>query len=179
MTQLARFHLQVWNEPNCGFFDIGNCCGPNCGNQTAYFELYSHTSRAVKSVDSRLRVGGPATAQVGWLSEFADYIARSNDPIDFVTTHLYPTDPNVPNTRTGFEDTLAGAANIATTRFRKPLVVTEFNSGLSIDVADEPYTAAFLGHLALSSQRYASPHCSGSCVCDDGDWMDGNVRADW
>lgn len=68
----------MWNEPNCGFYYQGNCCGAGCGNQTAYFELYQHTAAAVKAVDAWLPVGGPSTAQLGWIPEFLAFTAANN-----------------------------------------------------------------------------------------------------
>ena len=55
--------FEVWNEPNLDFWT-------GVPKQTTYWQLYDHTARAVKSVDSRLTVGGPATAQTAWVSAF-------------------------------------------------------------------------------------------------------------
>jgi xylan 1,4-beta-xylosidase len=56
---------------------------------------------AIKRVDSRLRVGGPATACGEWIREMIEHCRRENlarpsagsTPLDFVSTHLYPGDP--------------------------------------------------------------------------------------
>src|SRR5215472_13130949 len=56
IDEVSHWYFEVWNEPNIDFW-AGN------PKQTTYFELYDHTARAVKAVDERLRVGGPATAQ--------------------------------------------------------------------------------------------------------------------
>jgi xylan 1,4-beta-xylosidase len=110
---VSTWRFEVWNEPNCGFFYVGHCCGPTCGNQTAYFRLYDVTARAVKAVDARLLVGGPATAQLGWLPEMVAAAAAAGSPLDFLSSHLYPTDPQLPATRDAFSDAVAAAAGVA------------------------------------------------------------------
>ena len=56
-------------------------------------ELYNASAHAVKSVDSQLRVGGPATAQLEHVADFAKACTDGNIPYDFVSTHHYPSDP--------------------------------------------------------------------------------------
>ena len=60
--------------------------------QSTYYELYASAVRAVKSVDRRLRVGGPATAQAAWVGDFIRYCTEKDIPLDFVTTHVYGND---------------------------------------------------------------------------------------
>ena len=50
---------------------------------------------AVKSVDKSLRIGGPATMQTQDIAGFikATVGATPPLPVDFVSTHFYPTDP--------------------------------------------------------------------------------------
>ena len=57
-----------------------------------YWKLYDVTAAAVKEVDSALRVGGPATSNNAWLPEFLVHCRTSGAPVDFVSTHHYPTD---------------------------------------------------------------------------------------
>jgi xylan 1,4-beta-xylosidase len=72
----------VWNEPNLSGFWEG-------GDQKAYFELYDLTSKTIKNVDHKLRVGGPSTAGAAWVPEFLAHVKQSGAPVDFVTTHTY------------------------------------------------------------------------------------------
>jgi len=63
--------------------------------QEEYFRLYCSTVEAIKRVDSRLRVGGPATSnfekgKAPWVEEFLAYCASNDIPVDFVSTHPYP-----------------------------------------------------------------------------------------
>lgn len=57
-----------------------------------YFELYEHTARAIKKVDHRLKVGGPSTSNNAWIPEFTGFCRENHVPVDFVSTHHYPTD---------------------------------------------------------------------------------------
>jgi xylan 1,4-beta-xylosidase len=47
----------------------------------------------VRSVDPGLRVGGPATAAVGWVEDLVVHAAKTGTPLDFVSTHLYGSPP--------------------------------------------------------------------------------------
>ena len=75
----------MWNEPNIDFWN-------GIPRQGSYFELYAHTARDVKSVDPRLRVGGPATAAAAWVGDFLHFTAEHHVPVDFVSTHGYADD---------------------------------------------------------------------------------------
>jgi xylan 1,4-beta-xylosidase len=84
IQEVRQWFFEVWNEPNLTAF--GN------GNQAEYFELYRYTAEALKTVDNGLKVGGPATADNAWIKEFVGFCANHHVPIDFVSTHHYPTD---------------------------------------------------------------------------------------
>ena len=83
--EVSQWYFEVWNEPNLDFW-AGN------PRQATYFELYDHTARAIKSVDPRLRVGGPATAQAAWADVFIRHCVDNNVPVDFVSSHVYGND---------------------------------------------------------------------------------------
>ncbi|MCO8269686.1 xylan 1,4-beta-xylosidase [Actinoplanes sp. TRM 88003] len=74
----SRWWFEVWNEANLSVFWSGTA--------EEYWQLYEVTARAVRSVDPGLRVGGPATAAVGWVED-------TPDTADFVSTHVYGTLP--------------------------------------------------------------------------------------
>jgi xylan 1,4-beta-xylosidase len=82
--EVESWFFEVWNEPNLHFFFDGT--------QEDYFHLYEITARAVKSVDGRLRVGGPATSINAWIPEFKAFCAKNHVPVDFISTHHYPSD---------------------------------------------------------------------------------------
>ena len=81
LERVARFGFEVWNEANLEVFWAGS--------QDDYFRLYETAARAVKSVDERLPVGGPATAAAGWITDFLDFVRDSESPLDFLSTHTY------------------------------------------------------------------------------------------
>lgn len=84
LDEVKQWFFEVWNEPNLPFFFAGT--------QAQYFELYSNTARAVKAVSTELRIGGPATSINAWIPEFISYCEENSVPLDFVSTHHYPTD---------------------------------------------------------------------------------------
>ncbi|GIF62750.1 beta-xylosidase [Asanoa ishikariensis] len=73
--------FEVWNEANLSVFWSGT--------PAEYWRLYELAARAVKDVDPGLRVGGPATAAVGWVDRQLEVDA----PVDFVSTHIYGSPP--------------------------------------------------------------------------------------
>ncbi len=83
--EVASWYFEVWNEPNIDFWN-------GIPRQRSYFELYEHTARDVKSVDPRLRVGGPATAAAAWVPDFLRFTSEHHVPVDFVSTHGYADD---------------------------------------------------------------------------------------
>ncbi|HBF38446.1 MAG TPA: beta-xylosidase, partial [Firmicutes bacterium] len=84
LGEVRNWYFEVWNEPNLNYFFAGT--------QADYFKLYEHTARSIKEVDVRLPVGGPATAINGWIPELIAYCKQNHVPLDFISTHHYPTD---------------------------------------------------------------------------------------
>jgi xylan 1,4-beta-xylosidase len=77
--------FEVWNEPNlCLFWSA---------TESEYLRLYEITARAVKSVDPTFRVGGPATAAVGWIDDLLEHCRANDVPLDFIATHTYGMPP--------------------------------------------------------------------------------------
>ncbi len=72
----AQWYFEVWNEPNIDFWS-----GKPASRR--YFELYESAARAVKAVDKRLRVGGPATAQAAWVGDFHPALHPEGRPARF------------------------------------------------------------------------------------------------
>ncbi|WP_066219911.1 GH39 family glycosyl hydrolase [Formosa haliotis] len=127
IDEVLTWYFEVWNEPNLhyGFFD---------GTKSQYFELYKQSVLAVRSVDNRLKVGGPSSSNFvadgrydgevesrdgdlitftadnindlewkgSWIEDFLAYCEKEKLPVDFVSTHPYPTDyPFNPTTGKG------------------------------------------------------------------------------
>lgn len=85
LDEVSHWYFEVWNEPNIDFWG-------GDPKQPTYWELYDHTARALKRVSSRLRVGGPATAQAAWADVFIRHCAENQVPVDFVSNHVYGND---------------------------------------------------------------------------------------
>ena len=83
--EVRTWAFEVWNEPNLRVFWSAD--------EAAYFDLYDASVRAVRSVDPTLRVGGPATAAVGWVDDLLAHVAEADVPLDFVSTHTYGLPP--------------------------------------------------------------------------------------
>jgi xylan 1,4-beta-xylosidase len=82
IDEVSQWYFEVWNEPDWGF-------PKGVPWQETYLTLYDHTARAVKTVDKRLRVGGPATANANWVPEFIAYCHEHRIPVDFISSHIY------------------------------------------------------------------------------------------
>jgi xylan 1,4-beta-xylosidase len=85
IEEVSQWYFEVWNEPNIDFW-TGD------PKESTYYELYDHAAAAVKSVNPRLRVGGPATAQAAWVDRFIRHCVDTHVPVDFVSTHAYGND---------------------------------------------------------------------------------------
>jgi xylan 1,4-beta-xylosidase len=98
IDEVRTWPLEVWNEPNLPFF---------AGDQQAYFMLYRAAAEAIKGVDARLQVGGPATSAgqvsfgpprspgVQYYREFMQWAVANHVPVDFGSAHGYETDTGV------------------------------------------------------------------------------------
>jgi xylan 1,4-beta-xylosidase len=85
IDEISNWYFEVWNEPNIDFW-LGE------PKEQTYYQLYDATARALKRVNSRLRVGGPATAQAAWVDRFIQHTVENDVPVDFVSTHVYAND---------------------------------------------------------------------------------------
>jgi len=153
VEEVREWFFEVWNEPNLPAFWKGT--------QADYFKLYRHTVEAIKCVDPALKVGGPATAKNEWIEEFLEFCEKKKLPVDFVSTHHYPTDA-LGNEGDDTETQLATSRRAvlreqAQDTFRrargKPVFYTEWNASSNPRDArhDEPYAAAFVAKTILEA----------------------------
>lgn len=146
ISEVRKWNFEVWNEPNLRAFWTGT--------RRDYFKLYRYTAEAIKGIDSSLKVGGPATARNEWIEEFRDFCERNKLPLDFISTHHYPTDAfGEPgdDTETQLSKSHRGALREQAQDARRragelPLYYTEWNSSSNPfdHLHDEPYAAAFI-----------------------------------
>ncbi|WP_395337542.1 hypothetical protein WBP06_20435 [Novosphingobium sp. BL-8H] len=84
LETVRSWPFEVWNEPNLSFFWSAD--------KQRYFEMYKAVATAIKSVDPRIQVGGPATSKTAWIGDFGQWCAANNAPVDFFATHVYAGD---------------------------------------------------------------------------------------
>src|SRR5256885_7381994 len=149
--EVAHWYFEVWNEPNIDFW-AGN------PKEETYYELYDHAARAIKRVSSRLRVGGPSTAQAAWVDRFLAHCKEKNIPVDFASTHVYGNDKSedVFGTHEAISrnEMVCRAVKkvhqqILTSAYPKmPLIWTEYNADYSNQppVTDSAYMGPFLAN---------------------------------
>ena len=152
--EVRQWFFEVWNEPNLDSFWASN--------QAQYFKLYEHSVRAIKGVDPALRCGGPATAKSAWIQPFLSFCEKNDLPVDFVTTHHYPTDAfgnpgddTITQLAKGTRSILRRQAQDACRAAGdKALYYTEWNSSSNPrdPLHDQPYTAAFVAKTVMEVQ---------------------------
>ena len=152
VREVSQWCLEVWNEPNLKAFWTGGKKG--------YYDLYRTTVQAIKNIDPGLKVGGPSSAQNAWIPEFLAHCEKHRLPVDFVTTHYYPTDAFGKigaDTLTQLEhaprDVMRQRAEEAHSQARGlPLYYTEWNvsSNPRDPLHDQSFAAAYAANIALS-----------------------------
>jgi xylan 1,4-beta-xylosidase len=153
VNEVRKWFFEVWNEPNLKAFWTGT--------QQDYFKLYRVTAEAVKSIDPLLKVGGPVSAKNAWIPEFLDFCEQNKVPVDFVSTHHYPTDAFGKigaDTITQLEHAPRGVMreDAAKTRDQArglPVYYTEWNisSNPRDPLHDEPFTAAYAAKIVMEA----------------------------
>jgi xylan 1,4-beta-xylosidase len=146
VREVRRWFFEVWNEPNLKAFWTGT--------REDYFKFYCITAQTIKAVDSLIRVGGPATAKNEWIKEFLEFCEQSDVPVDFISTHHYPTDAfgkpgddTITQLAVSERSTLRDQAREVRRQVRsRPLYYTEWNTSSNPhdELHDEPYAAAFI-----------------------------------
>jgi xylan 1,4-beta-xylosidase len=153
-AEVRKWLFEVWNEPNLKAFWTAS--------QEDYFRLYRCTVAAIKSVDESLQVGGPATADNQWIPQFLDYCKNNAVPVDFVSTHHYPTDafgkPGA-DTMTQLQHAPRNLMREMASKAREeagdlPLYYTEWNisSNPRDPLHDEPFAAAFVTRIVMEAR---------------------------
>ncbi len=149
IEEVSHWYFEVWNEPNLEFWE-------GSPRQETYWTLYEHTARALKRVDNRLRVGGPATAQAAWIPDFIRLTESRKIPVDFISTHVYGDD--TPTGVFGSKEPVArrdfvcrAVAKVhreiqASARPDLPLLMSEFNASFANfpKVTDAPFMGPWL-----------------------------------
>ena len=146
VVEVRRWFFEVWNEPNLEAFWSGK--------QSDYFTLYRSAAEAIKAIDKGIKVGGPATATNAWVGDFLAFCGKNKIPVDFVSTHHYPTDAfgaEGDDTETQLSKSRRSvlrdqARDVRTQAGTTPVYYTEWSSSSNPrdPMHDEPYAAAFV-----------------------------------
>lgn len=87
IEEVRTWYFEVWNEPD----------GWNQDDIGTFYRLYDVFSEAVTSVDSELRVGGPACYHESFMKNFLEHVVNGSNyvtgekgsRIDFISYHIY------------------------------------------------------------------------------------------
>jgi xylan 1,4-beta-xylosidase len=150
--EVESWYFEVWNEPDLHMPLFGDFWH---GSPEDYFQLYDRAAEAIKSVDSRLQVGGPAAATPAFIGPFLDHVASTANapgrtrrvPLDFLSYHAYSSpllDWRPLLERLGFPDL--------------PVFYTEWGVSARAGEAvnDLPFGAAWLARVLMESNDSAS-----------------------
>jgi xylan 1,4-beta-xylosidase len=152
LDEVSQWYFEVWNEPNIDFW-AGD------PKQDTYWELYDHTALAVKKVNEKLRIGGPATAQAAWVDALIRHCAEKHIPLDYVSTHVYANDlakdvfgtqENIPRDRMVCRAVDKVHNQIKNSSMPKlPLIWSEFNASYKNEpeVTDATYMGPWLADM--------------------------------
>ncbi len=145
--EVESWYFEVWNEPDLRSHIVGAFWH---GSDEEYFRLYDVAAGALKSVDPKLRVGGPAAATHSFVEPFLRHIAGSKKvtgsrpPLDFLSVHTFYSP--VWDWKPLLEKYGLGAL---------PVMYTEW--GVSArwgeEINDLPYGAAWLARALMESSQ--------------------------
>jgi len=144
-------HWEIGNEP-----DIGEAGGSPYLIRDArdYLAYYRLTAQAVRQAFPAARVGGPANAGLlnPPLPEFVERCRAEGTRLDFLSWHLYHSDPDLHAHQTA-------VARLLTRRLepRPELLLTEWNCGFSprtdAEQSVQPWRAAAVAAIVLALHR--------------------------
>ncbi len=156
--------IQYWeiaNEPDIG--EDGGC--PYLFKPESYARYYRHTTAAIRRADPVARVGGPALAnsRSPLLLALLDLCQTNGAPLDFVSWHIYSSDPQaVRGTITYVKDLLKRYPTLKPETF-----LDEWNMDLTnppLDPRFQPcYIAEVIWHMKEAGLDY-------SCYYHIRDW---------
>jgi len=163
---VLNWPIEVWNEPNLpGFWKHADI--------DEYFKLYECTAKAIKEVDQRFKVGGPAIcggADEKWMKGFMEFCTKNKPPIDFISRHHYTTETPVDKGHYGYAKLMSLDYTLETLRdCRKiidaypdykdlPFYITEFNTSYipNCPLHDTNLNAAYIARTLAEIGDYVT-----------------------
>jgi len=142
--EVVNWPVEVWNEPNLpGFWKDAD--------MQEYFKLFAETFRAIKKLEPRFRVGGPAICGVQeelWIREFLLFCQKEGIRPDFVTRHHYTIETPVHVGHYGYAeltDVERGFASQKTTRD----IIDSFEEFRGMDIHITEFNTAYIPNCPL------------------------------
>jgi xylan 1,4-beta-xylosidase len=164
MDEVRKWPFEVWNEPNLATFWKD-------ADKEEYFKLYKVTAAAVKEVDGRLQVGGPAICGGAdqWIADFLDFCRKEQAPVDFVSRHAYTSSqpvsvsPHLLYQEIWDSDYMINEFRSVREMIRKspfpdlPFYITEYNTSWHPlnPIHDTVFNAAYLAGIISEGGDYA------------------------
>lgn len=154
--EVVTWPIEVWNEPNLpGFWKDAD--------MEEYFKLFARTFAAIKEVDTRFRVGGPAICGVEdekWIRMFMEFCRRESIPVDFVTRHHYTTELPEKDGHYGYaklREPEEGFANLQTTRD----IVDSFEEFKGMEIHITEFNTSYIPNCPLHDTNQNAAYIAG------------------
>jgi len=140
-------YIEIWNEPTGQFLDLTG--SPYTTRYSAYKDIYYHTAKAIRAVDTAIPLGGPTAGDSkAWCIAWAD--SMLNDPriakdVNFLSYHLY--DKNSGSDPSDIANWKAVATKYGKTDM--PIFITEWNYSYDLGIIpmnnESPDAISFVG----------------------------------
>jgi xylan 1,4-beta-xylosidase len=158
LGEVQNWYFEVWNEPNIDFWDGKPA-------EATYYELYDHTASSVKAISTKLRVGGPATAQAAWIDRFLDHCAKNKIPVDFVSTHVYGNDSS--HDVFGTDENI-GRADMVARAVRKVYDQVKQSPLPNVEIHWTEYNATYMNQVNVTDSPFMGPWLAHTIAASDG-----------
>lgn len=167
--EVVTWPVEVWNEPNLpGFWKDAD--------MEEYLVLFEETFNAIKKLDSRFRVGGPAICGVEdkkHMKFFMDFVDGKKLPIDFISRHHYTSEVPDPSGHYGYIELRELKESFETLHDSRKIIdsypdykgiemhITEFNTSYIPNAPihdtnqNAAYVASMLAILGETSESYS------------------------
>jgi xylan 1,4-beta-xylosidase len=154
VDEVSQWYFEVWNEPNLDFW-AGE------PKESTYFHLYDVSAQAIKRVSTRLRVGGPSTAQAAWVDRFIKHCVDNKIPVDFASTHVYGND--------SAKDVFGTNENIPRTEMvgrsvKKVYDQVKASARPNLPIIWSEYNASYMNEVPVTDSSFMGP------------WLANNIR---
>lgn len=162
IEEVLKWPFEIWNEPNLDVFWKD-------ADEKEYFKLYKVTANTIKSINSKLKVGGPAICGGSdyWIKDFLDFCAEENVPLDFVSRHAYTSEQGEKTPHFTYQEIMPAEHMIdefksvkkiiEKSKFQElPFHITEYNTSYHPlnPVHDTPFNAAYICRILSEGGDY-------------------------